>query len=113
MLLVALLPVPMLLVALLPVPMLLDEDSDPVLPEEDELVAVLLAVEPVPVLDSDVAVIVEPDVMLLVALDECPVPILLVDPVPMLLVDWPYPYPYPMVTGISPGSAQMQGQLSE
>ena len=81
--------IPMLLVALLPVPVLLDEDPVPVLPEEDELVVTLLAVEPVPLLDSDVAVIVETDVMLAVELDEEPVPILPVDPVPvpMLLVD--------------------------
>ena len=71
MLLVALLPVPMLLVALL------DGGSVPVPSEENELVAPLLAVELVPVLDSDAAVIVEPDVMLAVALDEDPVPILL------------------------------------
>ena len=83
--------IPMLLVALLPVPVLLDEDPVPVLPEEDELAVTLLAlaVEPVPLLDSDVAVIVETDVMLAVELDEEPVPILPVDPVPvpMLLVD--------------------------
>ena len=112
--------------------MLLEEDSVPVLPEEEvELAAallavesvpvldsdeavmvetdVMLAVEPVPVLDSDEAVMVEAEVMLAVALDEEPVPIPLVDPVPMLLVD----EPYPMDTGFSAvWSAQMQGQLA-
>ena len=84
------------------------------LPEDDELVAVLLEVEPVPVLDA-----VEPDVILVEVLEDESVPILLVDPVPMLLVD-PVPMllllvdsPYPMRTGLSPvPSAQMQGQSS-
>ena len=84
------------------------------LPEDDELVAVLLEVEPVPVLDA-----VEPDVILVEVLEDESVPILLVDRVPMLLVD---PVPmllllvdslFPMRTGLSPvPSAQMQGQSS-
>ena len=52
------------------------------LPEDDELVAVLLEVEPVPVLDA-----VEPDVILVEVLEDESVPVLLVDPVPILLVD--------------------------
>ena len=92
------------------------------LPEDDELVAVLLEVEPVPVLDA-----VEPDVILVEVLEDESVPVLLVDPVPILLVDRvpmllvdPVPMllllvdsPYPMRTGLSPvPSAQMQGQSS-
>ena len=91
------------------------------LPEDDELVAVLLEVEPVPVLDA-----VEPDVILVEVLEDESVPILLVDPVPILLVDRvpmllvdPVPMlllvdsPFPMRTGFSPvPSAQMQGQSS-
>ena len=92
------------------------------LPEDDELVAVLLEVEPVPVLDA-----VEPDVILVEVLEDESVPILLVDPVPILLVDRvprllvdPVPMllllvdsSFPMRTGFSPvPSAQMQGQSS-
>ena len=91
------------------------------LPEDDELVAVLLEVEPVPVLDA-----VEPDVILVEVLEDESVPILLVDPVPILLVDpvpmlFVDPVPmlllvdslFPMRTGLSPvPSAQMQGQSS-
>ena len=92
------------------------------LPEDDELVAVLLEVEPDPVLDA-----VEPDVILVEVLEDESVPILLVDPVPILLVDRvpmllvdPVPMllllvdsPFPMRTGFSPvPSAQMQGQSS-
>ena len=92
------------------------------LPEDDELVAVLLEVEPVPVLDA-----VEPDVILVEVLEDESVPILLVDPVPILLVDRvprllvdPVPMLlllvdslFPMRTGFSPvPSAQMQGQSS-
>ena len=91
------------------------------LPEDDELVAVLLEVEPVPVLDA-----VEPDVILVEVLEDESVPVLLVDPVPILLVDlvpmlFVDPVPmlllvdslFPMRTGLSPvPSAQMQGQSS-